>query len=93
VRRRPDVRDGRLQDRDAANGTTSTTAASGKFTPADVGRLNAVAASAGTTGVRFVRFSMIDPEVLQTSGASCPGPFSGCFSMDMTELEVDGSGG
>jgi extracellular elastinolytic metalloproteinase len=67
-------------------------AAQGQFTPADLGRVNTVTPAAGTTaGVKFVRFIMIKPQVFQIPGASCPGPFSGCDFMDMSELEVYGS--
>jgi hypothetical protein len=74
----------------STNGTTFTPAATGTFTPADLGRLNAVAPTAGATGVRYVRFTMVNPQVLQTSGG-CPGPSSGCVFMDVTELEVYGT--
>ena len=54
--------------------------------------MNSVTLNAGTgDGVQFVRFTMIAPQVFQIPGASCPGPFSGCDFMDMSELEVYGS--
>lgn len=46
---------------------------------------------AGTAkGVRFVRFTMIKPQVFEIGG-SCPGAYSGCDFLDLSELEVYGS--
>ena len=68
----------------STNGTTFQVAAHGQFTPDDLGKVNAVTPAAGTnTGVRFVRFTMIAPQVFQIPGATCPGPFSGCDFMDI----------
>ena len=65
----------------SADGATFTVAATGTFTPADLGKVNTVTPAAGTTaGVRFVRFTMINPQVFQIPGASCPGPCSLGFS-------------
>jgi hypothetical protein len=73
------------------DGTTWTVAAGGMFTAADRYRLNTVTPTAGATGVRFVRFTMISPQVPGGSAASCPGPFAGCTYMGMTELVVHGA--
>jgi len=76
----------------SANGTTWRTAAEGTFGVDDRGRLNAVAPAGGTgDGVRFVRFTMITPQVFDIGG-SCPGAFSGCDFMDLSELAVYGAG-
>jgi len=65
--------------------------AAGVFAQNDLGRLNNVAAKAGTAkGVRFVRFTMIKPQVFEIGG-SCPGAYSGCDFLDLSELEVYGS--
>jgi hypothetical protein len=75
----------------STNGTAFQVSASGVFTVEDRGRLNRVAPRAGTgTGVRFVRFTMIKPQLFDTRGAACPG-FSGCDFLDASELEVYGS--
>jgi hypothetical protein len=73
------------------DGTTWTPAAQGTFTAADRYRLNVVPATAGTAGVRFVRFTMISPQVPGGTAATCPGPFDGCTYMGMTELVVHGA--
>ena len=88
----PSAATGDFKIETSTNGTTYQVAATGTFTPADLGKVNTVTPAAGTTaGVRFVRFTMINPQVFQIPGATCPGPFSGCDFMDMSELEVYGS--
>jgi extracellular elastinolytic metalloproteinase len=88
----PSASTGDFKIETSTNGTRYKVAATGTFTPNDLGVVNTVAPTAGTTaGVRFVRFTMINPQVFQIPGASCPGPFSGCDFMDMSELEVYGS--
>jgi extracellular elastinolytic metalloproteinase len=88
----PSAATGDFKIETSADGTTYQVAAEGQFTPADLGRVNSVTLNAGTgDGVQFVRFTMIAPQVFQIPGASCPGPFSGCDFMDMSELEVYGS--
>jgi extracellular elastinolytic metalloproteinase len=73
------------------DGTTWTVAAAGVFGVDDRGRLNPLTPAAGSaTGVSFVRFTMIKPQVFDIGGA-CPGAFSGCDFMDMSEIEVFGS--
>jgi hypothetical protein len=67
-------------------------AASGTFTPSDLFRMNTVTpASSAASGVRFVRFTMVAPQVFQLPGAECPGPFSGCFFLDTAEVAVYGT--
>ncbi len=88
----PSASTGDFKIETSTDGTTYKVAATGTFTPADLGKVNTVTPAAGTTaGVKFVRFTMINPQVFQIPGASCPGPFSGCDFMDMSELEVYGS--
>jgi Zn-dependent metalloprotease len=71
------------------DGTTWTVAASGTFTGADRGRLNSVPLTAGTTGVQYLRFTELGPQV---DWAGCPNSGdSGCLFMDMSELEVYGA--
>ena len=53
-------------------------------------RPTSVPLPAGTTGVRFVRFTMISTQV-EDLGGTCPGNFSGCDFMDSTELAVYGT--
>jgi hypothetical protein len=74
------------------DGTTFVVAASGAFGVADRHRLNPVTPNAGTgASVNFVRFTMINPQLPGTPADLCPGPFSGCLFLDMSELEVYGS--
>ncbi|CAN5724903.1 hypothetical protein BH18ACT15_BH18ACT15_12060 [soil metagenome] len=87
----PSAATGKFRIETSRNGDTFKTAASGTFTPDDLGKLNTVKPTGGAAGVRFVRFTMIAPQVFQIPGAECPGPFSGCDFMDMTELEVYGT--
>ena len=55
----------------STDGTTYAVAAAGQFTPDNRGQLNLVTPAAGTgSGVRFVRFTMITPQV-PTSGNTC----------------------
>ena len=72
------------------DGTTWTTANQGTFAGADGGRLNTLTPTAGTTGVRFVRFTILSNQV-PNFATDCPGAFTGCVHADLTELEVYGS--
>jgi extracellular elastinolytic metalloproteinase len=73
------------------DGTAWHAGASGTFGPADRGRLNAVALAAGAKAhITRVRFTMITPQVFEIGG-SCPGDFTGCDFLDMSELEVYGT--
>jgi len=75
----------------SVDGVTFRQASAGTFGVADRHRLNSVALTGGTTGnVRFVRFWMRGTQV-PGGTAACPGPFSGCDFMDMSELEVYGT--
>jgi hypothetical protein len=73
----------------STDGTTFTEVASGTFTPADRGRFNDVTFTGPTAGVTAIRFTMVTPQVFQVG--SCPGAFSGCTFMDMTEIAAYGS--
>jgi hypothetical protein len=71
------------------DGVTWASAASGTFTPADVGHFSSPTLSpASTAGVQFVRYTMRDSQVDQVG--TCPGAFSGCDFIDSRELEVYG---
>ncbi|GAA5185367.1 hypothetical protein GCM10023322_29170 [Rugosimonospora acidiphila] len=75
----------------STDGVTFTLAASGTFGAADRHRLNSISPATGTgTGIRFVRFTMKGTQV-PGGLAACPGAFSGCDFMDMSELEVYGT--
>jgi extracellular elastinolytic metalloproteinase len=75
----------------SVDGTTFTLAASGTFGPLDRHHLNLVTLTAGSAGVNFVRFTMVNPQIPGDPATLCPGPFSGCLFMDMSELEVYGA--
>jgi hypothetical protein len=71
--------------------TTWTVAKEGTFGNADRGRLNLVAPTAGATGVRYVRFTMLSQQLTAPcSGAGGNPNQSGCPFADMSELEVYG---
>jgi len=75
-------------------GTTFAPAASGVFSVADRGRMNVIRLAAPVTGVTTVRFTMESPQVfdpLVGGPNACPGAFSGCDFMDMTEVAAYGS--
>ncbi|HZM83493.1 MAG TPA: M36 family metallopeptidase [Candidatus Limnocylindrales bacterium] len=75
----------------SSDGVTFTVAASGTFVVADRHRLNTVPLAPGSTAnVQFVRFTMRGVQVPGGLG-SCPGPFSGCSFMDMSEMAVYGA--
>jgi hypothetical protein len=75
----------------SSDGTTFVVAASGTFGVADRHRMNTVPLAAGSgANVQFVRFTMRSPQVPGGLGV-CPGPFSGCDFMDMSELAVYGA--
>jgi extracellular elastinolytic metalloproteinase len=71
------------------DGSTWTVAATGHFGPGDRNRMNAVALSAGTSGVRFVRYTMLGTQVTD-EGGTCPSQFTGCGFVDTTEIGVYG---
>ncbi|HKT01053.1 MAG TPA: M36 family metallopeptidase [Rugosimonospora sp.] len=76
----------------STDGTTFTVAAQGTFGAADRHRLNSVPLAAGSTaGVRFFRFTMLGTQLPGDPATLCPGPFSGCQFMDMSEIEVYGA--
>src|SRR3954447_4226682 len=73
------------------DGVTFTEAANGTFTIDDRGRLNSVLPTAGTAGVRFVRFTITSNQT-PNFPTNCPGGnFSGCSFTDLTEIEVYGA--
>ena len=74
----------------STDGTTWSVASQGTFTVDQRGTLVSITPAAGTgDNVLFVRFTMITPQVFQVG--SCPGNFSGCDFMDMSEIEAFGS--
>jgi extracellular elastinolytic metalloproteinase len=76
----------------STDGTNFTLASSGTFGLADRHRLNSVPLAAGTTaGITHLRFTMVSPQIPGDPATLCPGPFSGCLFMDMSELEVYGT--
>jgi hypothetical protein len=75
----------------SADGTTWATAAEGTFTAANRGKYNLVTPTGNTTGVQYVRFWMLSPQVPDFA-TNCPaGAFGGCQFTDMTELQVFGT--
>lgn len=75
----------------STDGTTWTTAATGTFTSADRGKINSVNPSAGSTGVKFVKFTILSNQTPDFA-TNCPdGAYSGCQYTDLTEIEVLGT--
>ncbi|MGW6280994.1 M36 family metallopeptidase [Kribbella sp. NPDC055071] len=75
----------------SADGTTWATAQEGTFTTANQGKYNLLAPSGNATGVQYVRFWMLSPQVPNFS-TTCPGSTtSGCSFTDMTEIQVFGT--
>jgi extracellular elastinolytic metalloproteinase len=75
----------------SADDATWTTASQGTFSVDDRGTLVALTPTAGTAGVRYVRFTILGNQV-PTFATDCPdGPFAGCQYADLTELEVYGT--
>ena len=73
------------------DGNAWTTAAQGTFTVDDRGSLVPVHPTAGTAGVRYLRFTILGNQVPDFA-TSCPdGGFSGCQYADLTELEAYGT--
>ncbi|MGW7686682.1 M36 family metallopeptidase [Kribbella sp. NPDC054772] len=75
----------------SADGTTWATAAEGTFAAANRGKYNLVTPTGNATGVQYVRFWMLSPQVPDFK-TNCPdGAFGGCQFTDMTELQVFGT--
>ena len=75
----------------STDGSAFSEVASGQFTPAEQGQMNDVALSGATAGITDIRFTMVTPQVFQLG--TCPGAFSGCDFMDMTEIAAYGTAG
>ncbi len=67
----------------SADGTTFATALEGAFAPEDAGRINVIAPTANSTGVKFVRLTLLSPQDDSPGG-------SGEDWIDFAELQVRG---
>jgi len=74
----------------STDGVTFTVAATGTFGAADRHRLNSVPLTAGQSNVQYVKLWLRGTQV-PGGLASCPGPYSGCDFMDMSDIEVYGT--
>ncbi|MFD7152953.1 M36 family metallopeptidase [Kribbella sp. NPDC059898] len=75
----------------SVDGTTWATAAAGTFDATNRGKYNLVAPTGNATGVQYVRFWMLSPQVPDFQN-NCPnGAFGGCKFTDMTEIQVFGT--
>jgi len=82
---------GKYKIETSADGTTWAVAQEGEFTSANRGKYNLVAPTGNATGVQYVRFWMLSPQVPDFA-TNCPaGAFGGCTFTDMTELQVFGT--
>ncbi|MFK4083025.1 M36 family metallopeptidase [Kribbella sp. NPDC020789] len=74
----------------SVDGTTWATAQEGTFTSANRGKYNLVTPTGNATGVQYVRFVMLSPQVPDFA-TNCPnGAYAGCKFTDMTEIQVFG---
>jgi len=81
---------GDYQVESSPDGTTWTLVNAGHFGIADRRMTTIPLAPGSTAGVRFVKYTMIDTQVVDLGG-TCPGPFGGCIFMDSVELAVYGA--
>ncbi|MEV6265514.1 M36 family metallopeptidase [Kribbella sp. NPDC051936] len=82
---------GQYRIQTSADGTTWATAAEGTFDATNRGKYNLVTPTGNTTGVQYVRFWMLSPQVPDFQN-NCPaGAFGGCQFTDMTEIQVFGT--
>ncbi|TDD57933.1 peptidase M36 [Kribbella antibiotica] len=82
---------GKYRIETSADGQTWATAQEGEFTAANRGKYTELAPTANATGVQYVRFWMLSPQVPDFAN-NCPaGAFGGCRFTDMTELQVFGN--
>jgi extracellular elastinolytic metalloproteinase len=82
---------GKYRIETSVDGTAWATASEGEFTSANRGKYNLVAPTGNATGVQYVRFWMLSPQVPDFA-TNCPaGAFGGCTFTDMTELQVFGT--
>jgi extracellular elastinolytic metalloproteinase len=72
------------------DGAAWTVAATGHFGTADRNRMNPVTLSAGTAGVKFLRYTMLGTQVAD-SGGTCPSQSSGCEFVDTVEIGAYGA--
>lgn len=74
----------------SADGTTWATAQEGTFTEVNRGKYNLLTPTGNATGVQYVRFWMLSPQVPDFA-TNCPaGGYGGCTYTDLTELQVFG---
>ncbi|WP_328330805.1 M36 family metallopeptidase [Kribbella sp. NBC_00382] len=82
---------GKYRIETSVDGTTWATALEGEFGAANRGKYNEVTPTGNVTGVKFVRFVMLSPQVPDFA-TNCPnGGYGGCQFTDMTELQVFGT--
>lgn len=75
----------------SADGTTWATAQEGTFTATNRGKYTDLTPTGNATGVKFVRFWMLSPQV-PNFATNCPaGAYGGCTYTDLTELQVFGT--
>ncbi|MGI8578908.1 MAG: M36 family metallopeptidase [Nocardioidaceae bacterium] len=74
----------------STNGTTWTKIAGGTFTSADR-KLTTVKVAASVPGVKFVKYTILSPQVPDFHNTCPAGNYGGCSYTDTTEVEVYGS--
>ena len=82
---------GKYRIETSVDGTTWLPAQTGEFTSANRGKYTLLTPSGNVTGVQYVRFWMLSPQVPDFE-TNCPaGAFGGCTFTDMTEIQVFGT--
>ena len=82
---------GKYRIETSVDGTTWLPAQTGEFTAANRGKYTLLTPSGNVTGVQYVRFWMLSPQVPDFE-TNCPaGAFGGCTFTDMTEIQVFGT--
>ncbi|AGL16817.1 M36 family metallopeptidase [Actinoplanes sp. N902-109] len=74
----------------SADGTAWTPAATGHFGIGNRNAMNPVTLTGGTTGVRFVRYTMLGTQVAD-EGGTCPSQKTGCMYIETAEVGVYGT--
>ncbi|MFI5735047.1 M36 family metallopeptidase [Kribbella sp. NPDC051587] len=81
---------GKYRIETSPDGVTWATAREGEFDATNRGKYNVVTPTGNATGVQYVRFTMLSPQVPDFA-TNCPsGGLGGCQFTDMTEIQVFG---
>jgi hypothetical protein len=82
---------GDYQVETSTDGKTWTVAAKGHFGPDAFHTYTTVSLTAGATGVKYLRYTILGSQVTDYGISCAKQPVSGCFYVDSTEVLVHGS--